>query len=677
MEADPIREGPHQQLVEHQAQQPDGGVEGELDALIGQSAALEDPGGADEVVDDEAGGEPDRRRDQVVEGGELGERDQQAEVDDVGTPSDHHVAQQLDAEPVGRGREQELDDGGEPLSPAREGRLANAVRDHLETVPPSGVANRGRPIWSNPGPPADDESAGVLYAPPVTPTATVGNEPQAPALAPSRVLLGLVFGAYALVLAAGVASHEPWFDEAQSWLLARDASLPELLTTYLRYEGHPPLWYVLLAPLAKAGLPYRSGEVLSACFAALGVLLLLGNRGIPLWLRALVPFGFFIAFQYAVVARSYALVFPLLMAIERLYPSRRERVVAFATLLALLSLVSVHGVAMAGAFALVYLLDLYRSGRSLDGGERRRHLLAGGVLALTLALLVWTLYPPADLLIADKLDFQFAPSDVLLFAAASVGGAVAGSALWSWLALALLLPWLWSRGVLLLFSLLVGGLAAVMTIYHNIWHEGLVYLALLFCVLLAFDRRWTIDRAPPRARAALAAVAAGVVAAVLLVHAVWTARTLGYDLRQPYSGSEAAADHIRREGIDERRLFGVGFASLAVAPYFDEEVFDNYGASNGFAFWDWSSRSPWYFPWKYRPEERASALDSWIDAQLAEQPDAFLVSQKFPYEQRYLLRLLASDRYRVTAVFPGGIFWKDHVYEPETFVLLEREEETE
>ena len=36
-----------------------------------------------------------------------------------------------------------------------------------------------------------------------------------------------------VVLAAAVAHHEPWADEAQSWLLARDAGLVDLWTRLL------------------------------------------------------------------------------------------------------------------------------------------------------------------------------------------------------------------------------------------------------------------------------------------------------------------------------------------------------------------------------------------------------------------------------------------------------------
>lgn len=44
---------------------------------------------------------------------------------------------------------------------------------------------------------------------------------------------------YIILTVALIFKHEPWFDEAQSWLLARDANFFDLITKYLRYEGSP------------------------------------------------------------------------------------------------------------------------------------------------------------------------------------------------------------------------------------------------------------------------------------------------------------------------------------------------------------------------------------------------------------------------------------------------------
>lgn len=72
--------------------------------------------------------------------------------------------------------------------------------------------------------------------------------------------LWLIYAAasvYALLVALTVHRHEPWADEAQSWLLARDASLTDLWGRLLHYEGTPGLWQTLVHALIRLGLSYR------------------------------------------------------------------------------------------------------------------------------------------------------------------------------------------------------------------------------------------------------------------------------------------------------------------------------------------------------------------------------------------------------------------------------------
>ena len=45
--------------------------------------------------------------------------------------------------------------------------------------------------------------------------------------------------------------HEPWFDEAQAWQIAKCASLKEIFFEIPHYEGHPPLWWLLLSIPAR------------------------------------------------------------------------------------------------------------------------------------------------------------------------------------------------------------------------------------------------------------------------------------------------------------------------------------------------------------------------------------------------------------------------------------------
>ena len=81
------------------------------------------------------------------------------------------------------------------------------------------------------------------------------------------------------------AHHEPWADEAQSWLIARDASVLEILFEIERYEGTPPIWHLLLKFLIVLGYKYEYLYLISVFFSSLGVGLMLFKLDIPKPLR--------------------------------------------------------------------------------------------------------------------------------------------------------------------------------------------------------------------------------------------------------------------------------------------------------------------------------------------------------------------------------------------------------
>jgi hypothetical protein len=125
-----------------------------------------------------------------------------------------------------------------------------------------------------------------------------------------RVVLALFAGAYAALVAFTIHYHEPWADEAQSWLLSRDASLAQLWGHLLHYEGTPGLWQTLLHALIRLGLTYSAYGFVSASLGLAAIVILLRYAPLPLFIRILLPFTYFLCYQYAIIARSYALIAP-------------------------------------------------------------------------------------------------------------------------------------------------------------------------------------------------------------------------------------------------------------------------------------------------------------------------------------------------------------------------------
>ncbi len=107
--------------------------------------------------------------------------------------------------------------------------------------------------------------------------------------------------------------HEPWRDEAQVWLYARDNSLFGLFS-HLHFEGHPFVWFLLVFPLVKLGLPYASMFVLCFLLSTVTVWLITFKSPFHYIVKVLVVFSCLIAYQYNIVARNYVLL-PLFLTI--------------------------------------------------------------------------------------------------------------------------------------------------------------------------------------------------------------------------------------------------------------------------------------------------------------------------------------------------------------------------
>jgi hypothetical protein len=131
---------------------------------------------------------------------------------------------------------------------------------------------------------------------------------------------------YTAIVAFAIPYHEAWSSEAQAWQLGRQLgrtlSLHDLLLKYVRYEGAPCLWHVLLWVLIRAHVSYSGVHWICGAIATVATSLLVFRSPFPRYLKLTLPFTFFLLFQYAVVARSYVLV-PLLLYLVALCWKRR------------------------------------------------------------------------------------------------------------------------------------------------------------------------------------------------------------------------------------------------------------------------------------------------------------------------------------------------------------------
>lgn len=368
---------------------------------------------------------------------------------------------------------------------------------------------------------------------------------------------------FALLYAVGLcwvaASHEPWRDEANWFLLAREAPLFSSVfwgEQLVRFSGSGWLWYGgVVAPLARLGFPVELQSVVSAAFvgAALGVFLL--GSGLPRWFSATVFLtAHVVAYDWAIVARGYSLS---LLLTGCALAARRSHPRAWWVSVGLLCNTSAYGMVLGVAFAVSRWVEM-RSHRSHETDPRAEQ--AGRWVALVLVVLgVSTLIPHPDFVRVGH-DPGIGRVPALLHGAffpfgRGVAYDVLGAGL-AGLAVAAAAVGPNRRQALAFIAVALGGFAAIVTFVHGGMprHHGFVLLTFVAAAAIAGSGRlwrgWM--------------VATAVALAVTNLPATMYFIRHDLDPATPFSGGAAAAAAIKQWVPEEGAL--VFTLNSAMAP---------------------------------------------------------------------------------------------------------------
>ena len=172
-----------------------------------------------------------------------------------------------------------------------------------------------------------------------------------------RWLIGGILVLYVATTVYASIHHEAWRDEVVALSIAWQTPSWGALWRFMRHEGHPILWYVLLR-VAHAVVPSTAVlPALSLLISTASAFVWLRWSPVPLWLRCLFLFGYVPLYEYTVVWRGYGLSMLLVFTYCALYPARRRHPIALGATLALLANSTVFGLVMAVAAGTMLVID--------------------------------------------------------------------------------------------------------------------------------------------------------------------------------------------------------------------------------------------------------------------------------------------------------------------------------
>lgn len=487
--------------------------------------------------------------------------------------------------------------------------------------------------------------------------------PQAEASLPrsGKTLLGLrplhaaTLAAYSLLVIAGVRHHEPWFDEAQSWLLARDLNWFDLMFHQVRYEGTPGLWVSLLKIATTLHLPYAALGITGAVCAIAGMYVFLRFAPFPEPVKVLLPFSYFAAYQYAVVARSYTLIPLFCFLAAHLYGTAEERTYRFTAVLALLAHVSAHGMAIAMGMAGAYAWQTLGEWGRFDAAARRRHWIALALFCVNLAAIAAIVWTPAD-----SNSYALVQHPTLAEDLAILPGALTGSGVVSLAIFLLFAAWCFVRRRAAVFLLPVGMLVGL---FIKVWVQGWHFGTLLFAMSAALWIAWPTPEersALTPSRRLLYQVVTGTLIATLSWQLVWTAKTYAYDWSHPFSGSRDAAAYLKSVGADRMSLVAHGFSTTAVLPYFKTNIFLNEAQLGPGSYWHWSTA-----------DDRAQSESMFRSIM----PDWVIIGWKSKEEGQASDRFVRFYGYSLVHESVGEMYFKNGVQQPDSYRIYRRNAE--
>ncbi len=156
--------------------------------------------------------------------------------------------------------------------------------------------------------------------------------------------------------------HEPWFDEFQAWGISKD-SIYNILFVIPHFEGHPPLWYLILKCFSHFNVNCELGiKIPNLLFMFAAVWLLIFKSPFPIIVRLTLPFTYFLFYQYSIISRPYSIFCFAIFLAAVFYKERNEHPFKFVFALALLCLSSAYGMVISAGIILAWFVQILSGG---------------------------------------------------------------------------------------------------------------------------------------------------------------------------------------------------------------------------------------------------------------------------------------------------------------------------
>lgn len=369
-------------------------------------------------------------------------------------------------------------------------------------------------------------------------------------------LIWITFVALSLYIAP---YHEIWADEVQAFLIARDASVSEIILNIPHQEGQPSLWHLLLK-----GLIFLFGDNLNITYISifimsLTVAIFLFCYNVPIVYKILIPFGHYFLYQYNIISRNYCLAYLALVLLGCLYPLRHKYTWRYIFVLILLAMSTSFFAPIAAVLGSFWIYEAYKSSNLFSS----RYILPFTLLACCGIALIWLIFPINMLQYDLRIKFiDNYPYNVLAHIPETF---FAGQSLLINLLFLLAFWYIATKNavsldfyskirrnlqnvlylLIIIFSFFLGYLAARPVYYH----QGLIWGLFLISIYILF---------PNYARSSKHYL----FILILFMHIYWSFVTIRYDINNPVSAQDGVTQVLKSHNKLNVPIKAIGYHTI-------------------------------------------------------------------------------------------------------------------
>ena len=211
----------------------------------------------------------------------------------------------------------------------------------------------------------------------------------------TRFLISLAtFFTWSVVVGYGVVHHVFWRDEVRALTLSIEPRSIWSVPAAIHGEGHPALWYLLLAAAYKIAHTPLVLPLVSATVAAAAIVIFLARNTLPWWWTPFFVFSAGPVYEYSVMARNYGISMLLMFLFAVAYLGRKQSAILIGAILFLLAQTNVHSALLVPIFLGIWLWHWARDKSNKAYTVSTSSVTAGILLACAGILVAFlTVYP--------------------------------------------------------------------------------------------------------------------------------------------------------------------------------------------------------------------------------------------------------------------------------------------